>query len=496
MTKFSLPLATCATALLTGAPALADVTASEVWDSWQQMMATGGTVTLETQSESIETDRVLIEGATYTYPVEDGETVVTIDRIELTDAGDGTVELVLPETIPVKLEDDEGNLIELSVIQTGLRTLVSGTPEAMNYAVTADRYAVETTRVMDPEGQPVDVSARVALNGVSGGYDQAASGLTEFDYDVRSDSVDLLLDMTDPDTGEEVTISGKVDGLGFEATASVPEEVDTADMLAMVSAGFALNMGYSYDSAAYIFNMGGTGTTGDGTATTGSGSLTFDMSEAGFSYDTDLNDVMVEVRGTELPFPIRVGAASYGTGVTLPVVPTEAPVPFGIRARLQQLTLGDEIWAMIDPQNMIPRDPASLNVDVSGEARLEQSLFADTEEMEDSPLGELVSVSVNDVSLALAGAMLEAVGAFTFDPEGPLATPDIGSPVGKATIDLTGGNQLIDTAIAMGLLPADQAMMARMMVGMFAEPVGEDALRSVIEVTPDGRVTANGQQIR
>jgi hypothetical protein len=39
-------------------------------------------------------------------------------------------------------------------------------------------------------------------------------------------------------------------------------------------------------------------------------------------------------------------------------------------------------------------------------------------------------------------------------------------------------------------------MMGRMMMGMFATPVGDDELTSTLEVTGSGSVIANGQKIR
>jgi hypothetical protein len=50
--------------------------------------------------------------------------------------------------------------------------------------------------------------------------------------------------------------------------------------------------------------------------------------------------------------------------------------------------------------------------------------------------------------------------------------------------------------IQMGLIPEDQAMMPRMMLGMFATPVGDDMLTSTIEVNAEGHVLANGQRLR
>ena len=43
-------------------------------------------------------------------------------------------------------------------------------------------------------------------------------------------------------------------------------------------------------------------------------------------------------------------------------------------------------------------------------------------------------------------------------------------PEGALDLELTGGNTLLDTLVAMGLLPEEQAMGARMMLGLFARP--------------------------
>jgi hypothetical protein len=55
----------------------------------------------------------------------------------------------------------------------------------------------------------------------------------------------------------------------------------------------------------------------------------------------------------------------------------------------------------------------------------------------------------------------------------------------------------MDTLVNMGLLPQEQAMGARMMMGLFARPGdGPDTLTSTIEVKEDGSVLANGQRIQ
>jgi hypothetical protein len=61
---------------------------------------------------------------------------------------------------------------------------------------------------------------------------------------------------------------------------------------------------------------------------------------------------------------------------------------------------------------------------------------------------------------------------------------------------LVGGNGLLDKLVAMGLIPKDQAMGARMMMGMFARPGdGVDTLTSTIEFKDKG-LFANGQRLQ
>jgi len=99
--------------------------------------------------------------------------------------------------------------------------------------------------------------------------------------------------------------------------------------------------------------------------------------------------------------------------------------------------------------------------------------------------------------LRLAGAELTGQGAFTFDNSDYVTIPGMPKPTGSANFKLVGGNGLLDRLVQMGLVPQDQAMGVRLMSGMFLRPGdGPDTLESVIEITEDGGILANGQKIR
>lgn len=70
------------------------------------------------------------------------------------------------------------------------------------------------------------------------------------------------------------------------------------------------------------------------------------------------------------------------------------------------------------------------------------------------------------------------------------------APEGEANLKLVGANALIDKLIGMGLVSEDDAMGARMMMGMFTVPAGDDTVTSKIEVNDEGHVLANGQRLK
>ena len=96
-----------------------------------------------------------------------------------------------------------------------------------------------------------------------------------------------------------------------------------------------------------------------------------------------------------------------------------------------------------------------------------------------------------------AGAKLSGTGDFTFDNTDLATFGGVPRPTGAVDLQLAGANGLLDKLVAMGLLPQEQAMGARMMMGLFAVPgEAEDTLSSKIEINDQGHVLANGQRIQ
>lgn len=492
---FALRTGACLAALSIAPAAWADVTAQQVWDAWQSSIATTAS------GADVTTGDVTTEGETVTVTdfalrsTSDTATVTaTIPQIVFAGAADGTVAITPTPQIPIRITYPDGREIALTVSTTGSGITASGSPDDLTYDVTADQYVVSVDKLTSPKGD-ITGDMRLTLNGLSGTSRQATGETREISYDVKATSLDLLVDVTPPDAGK-LMLSGKIDGLAFAGDSSAPADLDLGDPVAMLGGDFTGKSTLTTGSSAYIFSVAGDMTL-DGTATNGPVNVMTSVGAEGVAYDVAVSDLAADVTGSEMPFPFKMTAASYGFGLSAPVAPTDAPAPFSLKLDLTDVAVNDEIWAMVDPTAALPRDPATVRLDLSGAAQLDVALTDPAQMATMGPgfPGKLQDLTLNELTIKAVGASVDGTGQFTFDNTDTTTFPGMPRPDGRIDLTVMGANGLIDKLVAMGLVPADQVMMGRMMLGMFAKDVGNDTLESTIEVK-DGQVLANGQRIR
>ena len=263
----------------------------------------------------------------------------------------------------------------------------------------------------------------------------------------------------------------------------------------MVQGGFRQEGTLTHGPASYTIAADGPDGAFQMVASAASGTLFGTFNESGLSYGGTNQSSAISISGDMIPLPsVNLKMAESGGTLKMPLVPGEDPQNFGLGINLTGLEIDDMIWGLFDPTGQLPRDPATLIIDIAGKGILTEDYTSPefAENPNAAPPGTLEEVSVNNLLLTLAGAELTGDGAFTFDNS-------IGIPIpsGVANLKLVGGNGLLDTLVAMGLVPEEQAMGARMMLGLFARPGdGADTLISTIEMKEDGSILANGQRIR
>ncbi|WP_245541146.1 DUF2125 domain-containing protein [Yoonia vestfoldensis] len=491
--------AVCLAALLTGTAAMADVSAQQVWDDWKAQLSLYGPDTLTVGSEDMSGDTLTVRDIALNMVQEELNVSAAMGDIILTEQGDGTVAVTMADSFPVTVTDDAGVTVTVLVTQSGLEMIASGTADAIDYAVSADSYTVALENIVDGD---FTFTGDVSLTGnnLTGTYTTRLGEMRDLTYEGSFESIDILVDVQLPDGGGEyITGGGKISGLNMQAELAMPLDGVMFDENNQIADGTSISAGYTVDSSEYVFDINADGDQVSGSFSSGAGSLTTLVSAETLAYSGRTTDIVATFISNAAPFPIDIGLSAYGFNLEMPVAASDTAQPFAFGIELADLTVSDMIWSLFDPSGVLPRDPATIKIGLAGMARPLFDVMDPTQEQammnSDMPF-ELSEVSLTDLDISVAGASVTGDGAFTFDNSDMVTFAPLPRPEGEVTVQINGLNGLLDNLVTMGLLPADQVMAPRMMMGMFARSTGDDQLETRLEVTEDGEVLANGQRIR
>ncbi len=504
MAKFIFAGSTALALVFGASGAMAQVTAEEVWQSWKAMSASVGQ-TITTTSEARQGDTLVVEGLALAINDPSGLVAQSqIGTIRFRDTGTGTVEVTLPESYPVSMTippdgtaSGGATTLKLTVSQPGMLMTAGGNATDTSYDFTAPTIGIDVTEVANAKG-PVNVKFDAKLAGVSGRYMMAGPvGAKKLDSSFAA-------------TSAVFTGNGTEDASTFAVNVNIADLKGTtrgtflgADMMAnmagALNAGFASDGGMSYGKTSFDVNVDDAGSQTKVTGTMDGGNIDFGLDKAQLTYAIGMKAADYTITGSAIPMPqVNLGFAEFAFNLLMPVSKSDTPQNFSYLTKIVDLKLSDDIWALFDPMGQLPRDPATLIIDTKGTARLTADIMdpAATAAIQNAFPGELNSLDLTELRLKLAGAEVDGKGALTFDNTDLTTFQGVPAPTGTVEVTLTGINALLDTLVAMGVIPEDQVMGARMMLAMFAKPgAAPDTLVSTIEFKDKG-LYANGQRLQ
>jgi hypothetical protein len=497
--SFGLRSAVYAAALLASTAAHADLTAAQVWDDWKSQLGQYGEENLTIGAEETSSGTVTVRDITLSLVEDDVVVETTIEGIIFNEQSDGSVRVTMDESYPLTFTSVEGVVITIIMTQSNLEMVVSGDSASMDYAITADSYEIAFQDAVDGD-VTINGDARLIARDLAGSYSISRDAMRNISSDASIGSIDLLVDFQIPGgEGEYVTAAAKINGMQAQSEAALPLEMDLENPDDIFVKGFSVAGGYIIDSADYVFDINVEGDKNAGSVSTGTVTLTGELNSKTVAYESRTNDVAVNLQSSEVPLPIKISLAEYGFGFRMPVGTSAEPANFGMKFDLVDLVIGDVIWDIFDPSRVLSRDPATLEVALTGTARAlidfldpaEQAAMDSTE----VPF-ELSSLSLDTLKIMAAGALFTGSGAFTFDNTDTQTFAPLPRPEGDATFEITGLNKLLDNLVAMGLVPEQDIMGPRMMMGMFARSTGDDQMAIDVEIEPSGQVKVNGNRVR
>ena len=490
-------------ALLISTAAHAELTADQVWTNWKAVTASYGQ-TVTTASETREGDTLVIKGLTIASTFDGGSINGTIDAVNFRELGDGTVEVTMSPDYPLVVNstdpDGKKSVVNVAVRQPDLKIIASGTEAETRYDFTAPSVKA-VVKEATVEEKPVEMALEVDVTAMAGSYLVTAGTPTQLASSITADSASMTLAMTDPETGGKINMKGNVATLAGTSTGNLLDAAAMVNMSQALKAGFATDGNFTYGAGTLEFDVAEAADTTKGTATIGSGNIVFALDADRLNYGGGAKDMAITVSGSTIPVPAL--AMSYGEAafnLLMPVSKSDVPGDFALLTKLIDLKLSDDVWSLLDPEKILPRDPATVVIDTKGKANWTVDIMdpAETEKLaEDAMPAQVHALDVTELTLKAAGAEVTGDGAFTFDNSDTTTFPGVPLPTGQLDLKITGANGLLDRLVLMGLLPEDQAMGARMMMGLFARTVegSDDTLTSTLEFKDKG-FFANGQRLQ
>ncbi|ETX27788.1 DUF2125 domain-containing protein [Roseivivax isoporae] len=514
--RHAIRAAAAAIALSAGAaPVSADVTPDDVWQALSAWFERFGYAVEGSETRSGDTLEILGLALVMTLPEDSGTVRIDAGDMRLEPDGSGGVDVVMSDSMPIEIDATpaDGDPVEARIdyLLGDFALTASGDPEDITFDYTADRLSLSLARmVVDGEVIPRDDAAfDMVLRAVEGVTRLSGDGTTDYMQDVTAEEVSYDSAFAEPlpedapadATADRVTLSGTMAGLRVRSEATLPEAEAGTDMAALLRAGMTGSGSISWRDGASSFTAEADGESTSGQSASREGVLSVRMSPEALAYDLSTEGVAYAVAVPDLPFPVTAEIDRAAFDLEVPVAAAEEPRDFALGITFSDLTVSDMIWGIFDPEGRLPRDPATLVIDLAGRATpfidfLDPAAVAEAEATGVAP-GELNALTVENLRLSAVGAELTGEGEFTFDNTDTESFDGMPAPEGELRLDLSGADTLIDTLVEMGFVGPQEAMGARMMMTMFAVPGdGPDSLRSTIEVTPEGHVRANGQRIR
>jgi hypothetical protein len=492
--------------VLSSQGALADVSPQEVWDDWKSYLSGTGYDVNGTETLSSGTLTVSDVSMMMPIPEEDATIGMRLPEILFTQNGDGTVDVLFPKEFPITVSfnggGDEGTG-ELIYTHDGSAMLVSGDATNMTYDYASPLVQLALGKIVaDGEEMPEGtVKATISLIDVVTKTSMTTGDLRSYDQNMTVGTLNYDFGAKEPGGPSGGSAKGSLQGLSFGGTSSIPMGLDFTDVTAMLASGFAFDGAFSYTGGnATMSGVDRSDTFGFESSSEG-GKIAVAMGNGQLSYDLSQLQTTINVTSSDLPFPVSLTFAEYGAKMAMPIAKSDTEQDFSLGLTLRDFAVPDMLWGMVDPTGVLPHEPATVVLDLSGKGRLLFDLFdpeaIDAVDMGDQEPGELNALTIQQLQVSAAGAKLTGTGDFTFNNEDLASFDGLPAPTGSASLKLVGANALMDKLILMGLMSDSDAMGARMMMGMLAVPGdGEDTLDSKLEITGDGQILANGQRIK
>ncbi len=504
------------TALVTcmATPISADVSANDVWDRFTSLYQAFGMDVDATKAQSGNRLKISDLKLSTDFPFDLGSITLTTTGFDLIENSDGTVDIIVPDSMPMAMALTLPNDIFVTATMDyrvkDYSTQISGDPDEFTIISEMSRAEMEITSLnvtgLDLQDTDFDLKFNFTMDDIKSEATITSGTLLQVSQNITYGAVVMngIFTGKDANTGNvESTFLMTMDSMKSDSTLAIPSAgIDLMNLPAQLRQGLSFQVTSEVQGQASQQHMTINGEVAtDQSTTVGSSVSSIEFSKDGMTIDAHSSEYAIDYVMAELPFPIQLAFSNLALKMGLPLLKSDAEQGFVYALDFDGITMADELWDQFDPTAELPRTAAAMMLDLSGKGRLFVDLL-DIEAMRDVidegiKFGELTALTLNDIDITAIGAHLTGKGMFTFDNTDLDTFDGLPAPSGTATFHMAGLNSVMDVLVKIGLLDNNAAFGARMGLGLFTVTGDrKDTLTSDIVVTPDGQITANGVRLK
>lgn len=247
--------------------------------------------------------------------------------------------------------------------------------------------------------------------------------------------------------------------------ASGASDLDGIVAIADGEPGIA-DMAFQFGAPALTLTISDNPAGADGVYRLGAGALTglAELTSGQVTISTEFRQAKVTASPENAASPMRgeMTAGVLQSRLSLPTAPSEEPADGAVRLAVQELAADEIVWAYLDRENALVRDPGSAVLDLEATLR-PQARLSEAMAVGAAVPFEVQNVIVNEVSASLMGAKATARGDLEM-------LPALGLPIGEIKIEGTGLVALLGALNRAGLLDEETLEKADALLQVYARP--------------------------
>ena len=434
---------------------------------------------------------------------------VSLSSLKFTKINDKTISIILPNLIPMRLEleQEDGLSLDLQVdyLQNSATIEVSSSQyQQLTYTYTADSSYLELKNLMmnDINTSNLGLKAHLKANDPYVTVTLQDYPHLKLSHLLSIKKLTYAIELLLPALPDSVfSFSGNLADLTFDSDTTLTTISKWSDLLIHSTPEAHFRSRWSHGNANIKFLSKENGKNGSYHAGSFESTGNLTLSKENFDYNSESSGKNISLSHEDLPFPITLDLANLSTRMMMPFAIDTALKDFKLGLDISKLSLSPVLWSAFDTEDILPKDPLSFNLGLSGNAKGFGNVFTSNIlghlGNPKTMLKKVQNIELEKLHISGIGTAVSALGSFKFDNADLITFRGMPRPIGHLEVELDGGYALLDRLVEMGLIPKTQSMGVRMMLSMFTVPgTKDDKVITLLEITPDGYVLANGQRIR